>query len=118
MIGDVLVAANVIANLCNIVKVVSKGSMDVAQNKLRISRDYLIRAHGQIFVPDDDVHHADSMARNAGFSALNARTFCDALCYDQLDRMRGRSSECGFRIANLGSGTAQWLLVPDRFRVR
>ena len=56
--------------------------MDVTQGDVSISGYDLIRAHGQIFMPDDDVHHADSMACNASFSALNSGSFADALSYD------------------------------------
>jgi hypothetical protein len=47
--------------------------MNVAQIQPRIDREYFIRAHSEILVPDHYVHHTYAMSGNASLAAANAR---------------------------------------------
>src|SRR6185503_4538050 len=78
---EVLLTRHVFSDFFDVVEIVRERSVNVAKSYRWNLFDNLIGRHGHVLVPDNNIHHAHAMPRDAGFAAANARCSCDSLGY-------------------------------------
>lgn len=69
------------ANLFNVVVIVGKRRVHVAQPESRVLRDDLVRRHAHLIVPDSDVGNTNPVACDARFPPADSRRLCDSLSH-------------------------------------